>query len=131
SAVQCSATRVSLPDDPAAIVCTDPPYYAAVPYADLSDFFYSWHRRSLQSLHLDFMQTELAPKDEECVSLAHRAAMYRNKDAPWFEKKMKDACDEACRVTPSNGLGIFVFANKETAGWEAMLAALIASGWTI
>src|SRR5262249_25547365 len=124
-----SATGVPLPDASAAAVCTDPPYYAAIPYADLSDFFYSWLRRSLHSLHLDFIRDESAPKDEECVSLAHRAAMYRHKDAAWFERKMAEACAEACRITDRSGIGVFVFANKETAGWEAMLSSVSTPGW--
>jgi len=57
--------------------------------------------------------------------------MYRNKDSAWFEAMMGRACAESCRVVASHGTGLFVFASKETPAWEAMLAALIESGWTV
>ncbi|VVB62529.1 Uncharacterised protein [uncultured archaeon] len=126
-----SAISHSLPDDAADAIFTDPPYYAAVPYADLSDFFYSWLKRSLSDIYPRLFLTSLAPKDEECVSLAHRAAMYRNKNNEWFEKMMAQACSEARRIVKPDGIGVFVFANKETSGWEAMISALLTSGWVI
>lgn len=131
TAVSASATEHPLPDDTVDAVITDPPYYAAIPYADLSDFFYSWLKRSVGDLHPDLFTAELSPKDKECVSLSHRAAMYRNKDSRWFEETMARACSENRRVTKPSGISVVVFANKETAGWEAMLGALISSGWII
>jgi adenine-specific DNA methylase len=128
---QASATKHPLPDDSADVIFTDPPYYAAIPYADLSDFFYSWLRRALIDVHPGLFKEELSPKDEECVSLSHRAAMYRHKDSTWFESVMTDACREARRVDKPTGIAVFVFANKETSGWEAMLTSLISSGWVI
>lgn len=126
-----SATHHPLPDDSADAVITDPPYYAAIPYADLSDFFYSWLKRSL-STHLDeHFQPSLVPKEEELVSLAHRAAMYRHKDNAWFESQMKLACTEGRRICTPSGLGVWVFANKETPAWEAMLGALVDAGWIV
>ena len=126
-----SATAHPLPDDTVDAVVTDPPYYAAIPYADLSDFFYSWLKRSVGTVHPELFSGSATPKDDECVQLSHRAAMYRNKDASWFEAMMSKACAEARRVAKPGGIGVFVFANKETAGWEAMLAALVSSGWVI
>jgi adenine-specific DNA methylase len=126
-----SATRHPLPDDSAEAVITDPPYYAAIPYADLSDFFYSWLKQSVGQVFPEWFSPALSPKEDELVQLSHRAAMYRNKDAAWFERMMGTACLDARRITKHSGIGLFVFANKETAGWEAMLAALISAGWTI
>ncbi len=126
-----SATSHPLPDDAVDAVVTDPPYYAAIPYADLSDFFYSWLKRSIGHLHPELFKGELSPKDDECVSLSHRAAMYRHKDSQWFEQTMAQACAESRRIAKPSGISVFVFANKETAGWEAMLGALISSGWII
>jgi putative DNA methylase len=131
TAALASATKHPLPDDIAEAVITDPPYYAAIPYADLSDFFYSWLRRTIGSIHGDLFNAPLSPKDDECVQLSHRAAMYRNKDAAWFEMMMTRACAESRRIAKPNGVSVVVFANKETSGWEAMLAALISSGWVI
>lgn len=131
TAVLASATNHPLPDDTVDAIVSDPPYYAAIPYADLSDFFYSWLKRSIGHLHPDLFSAALSPKDDECVSLAHRAAMYRHKDGPWFEQTMAKACAESRRIAKPSGIGVFVFANKETAGWEAMLGALISSGWIV
>ena len=131
AAASASATNHPLPDDTVDAVVTDPPYYAAIPYADLSDFFYSWLKRSIGHLHPDLFAAALSPKDDECVSLSHRAAMYREKDGPWFEQTMAKACAESRRIAKPSGISVFVFANKETAGWEAMLGALISSGWII
>jgi hypothetical protein len=128
---QASALNQSLPTDSADATITDPPYYSAIPYADLSDFFYGWLKRSVGSVHRELFHSETAPKDEECVALSHRAAMYRQKDALWFEARMAEACADSRRVTKGSGVGVYVFANKETKGWEAMLGALIKSGWVI
>ena len=126
-----SATAHPLPNDSAQAVVTDPPYYAAVPYADLSDFFYSWLRRSLRGRHGDLLVPALAPKEDEIVSLSHRAAMYRQKDNAWFEEKMGLACREGRRIRSPSGVGVYVFASKETPAWEAMLAALVDAGWVV
>ena len=131
TAMQASALHQSLPTDSADATITDPPYYSAIPYADLSDFFYGWLKRSVGSVHQELFNSEMAPKDEECVALSHRAAMYRQKDAAWFEARMAEACADSRRVTKPSGIGVYVFANKETRGWEAMLGALIKSGWVI
>jgi putative DNA methylase len=128
---EASATKNPLPDDTVDAVVTDPPYYAAIPYADLSDFFYSWLKRSVGHLYPELLRTPLSPKDDECVSLSHRAAMYRHKDSHWFEQTMAKACTECRRIAKLSATSVFVFANKETAGWEAMLGALISSGWII
>ena len=131
TAVAASATAHPLPSDTADAIVTDPPYYAAIPYADLSDFFYSWLKRSIGDVHAELFRDDLSPKDDECVSLAHRAAMYRQKDNAWFERKMTEACEEARRIAKPNAAAVFVFANKETAGWEAMLKALISASWVV
>ena len=56
-----------LPDDSVNAFITDPPYYDAVPYAFLSDFFYVWLKRGLANLHFDFLNNDAVPKDEEIV----------------------------------------------------------------
>ena len=80
-ALMASATSNPLPDDSAQAFITDPPYYDAVPYADLSDFFYVWFRRSLRKLHKELLESELSPKDGEIVQLAERNPIYGFKDA--------------------------------------------------
>jgi putative DNA methylase len=131
TAVQSAAADLPLPDQSAHMLFTDPPYYSAVPYADLSDFFYVWLKRTLKMVLPELFAEPLSPKDKECVALSHRAAMYRNKNAAWFERQMGVACARARIVTGPDGIGCFVFANKETAGWEAMLNSIIDNGWVV
>jgi putative DNA methylase len=54
------------------LLCTDPPYYDNVPYADLSDFFYIWLRRSIGSIYRELFSTLLTPKKQELVADPHR-----------------------------------------------------------
>jgi len=128
---QASATAHPLPDDSVDAFVTDPPYYDAIPYADLSDFFYVWLRRMVGNIHPQLFNEPLSPKADECVTLSHRAAMYRNKDRQFFERTMTVAMSEGRRLTKPTGIGVVVFANKSTSGWEAMLAALVESGWIV
>ncbi|MDB9346748.1 DUF1156 domain-containing protein [Nodularia spumigena] len=120
-----SATNLYyLPDDSVQFICTDPPYYDAVPYADLSDFFYVWLKRTLPpNLSANF-SNELTPKDEECI-----VDEVKGKDKAFFERTMGKAMAEGRRVVAPNGIGLIVFAHKSTAGWEAQLQAMIDSGW--
>ena len=67
SASACSATSHPLPDDSANLFVTDPPYYDAVPYSDLSDFFYVWLKRCLPSADAVPFSTSLTPKSDECI----------------------------------------------------------------
>jgi len=125
TAVSANATHHPLPNDSADAFITDPPYYDAIPYADLSDFFIVWLKRSLEgSLTTDF--SSLAPKDEECV-----VDEVKGHDRKFFEKTMTKALDEGRRLARPHGVGMVVFAHKSTAGWEAQLQALIDAGWVI
>ncbi len=124
TAVLSSATTHPLPDDSADAFVTDPPYYDAVPYADLSDFFFVWLKRMLPTLQSG--QEALTPKSVECV-----VDLQRGQDRPHFERLMKQALSEGRRVTKPNGIGIIVFAHKSTEGWEALLQAMVDAGWFI
>lgn len=123
---QASASRCPLPSDYAPLLVTDPPYYDAIPYADLSDFFYVWLRRMLHRDHPVLFAGALAPRDEECI--VNRAV---GKDRAYFRRVMTAALAEARRVTRPDGLGVIIFAHKSTAGWEDLLGALCEAGWII
>jgi hypothetical protein len=119
----------SLPDATAHVWFTDPPYYDAVPYADLSDFFYVWLRRALPDNPL--MREPLTPKDHEIVQDETKRFDSRLKDRAFFEERMALAFTEGRRVLKDDGVGAVVFAHKTTAGWEALLSGMIKGGWTI
>ncbi|MGQ0669514.1 MAG: DUF1156 domain-containing protein, partial [Actinomycetota bacterium] len=130
-ATQGDARAIPLPDHSVPCVFTDPPYYDAVAYANLSDFFYVWLRRSVGHLHPDLFPTPLAPKPAEIVVNPVAKDDGRTKDKAFFESEMRKALAEARRVLSPNGIGVVVFAHKSTSGWEAMLSALLDAGWTV
>ena len=129
------ATDHPLPDQAASIWFTDPPYYDAVPYADLSDFFLVWLKRTLpdQRLLRDPFDPDnaLSPKIREAVQDETKYADGRPKTQDWFEEAMARAFSEGRRVLNEDGVGSVVFAHKTTEGWEALLSGLIRGGWTI
>jgi len=126
-----NAISYPLPDDCTELLFTDPPYYDAVPYADLSDFFYTQLRRMLFDVHPDLFSDELTPKEGEIVQLAERNPKYSFKTKEYFEFNMTRALSEARRYLKPNGIGAVVFAHKTTQGWEAMLSSLIEAGWVV
>ncbi len=128
---ECSATEHPLPDDSASCFITDPPYYDAVPYADLSDFFYVWLKRTIAPSHGRFAIEQLTPKREEVVQLSERNPQYSYKTRERFEQLMTKAMAEGRRILAPSGIGIVVFAHKTTAGWETQLNAMIDAGWVI
>jgi putative DNA methylase len=87
------ATLHPLPNDIAQCFFTDPPYYDAVPYADLSDFFIVWLRRSVGDRHSDLLRSSLSPKEEECI-----VDEVKGKDKNFFETTMGLAMAEGRRV---------------------------------
>lgn len=123
---QAPVTAQPLPDGAADAFITDPPYYDAVPYADLSDFFYVWLKRTIGGCYPDLFRDALTPKDEECI-----VDEMKGKDKTYFEATMTQAMAEGRRILNPPGVAVVVFAHKSTSGWEAMLQAMIDAGWTI
>lgn len=124
-----------LPDQAAPVWFTDPPYYDAIPYADLSDFFFVWLKRALPAhpLMRDPFDAAnpLTPKRREAVQDETKRDDGRPKDRAWFEEAMARAFAEGRRVLREDGVGSVVFAHKTTEGWEALLSGMIRGGWTI
>ena len=132
---QADATEHPLPDQSALVWFTDPPYYDAVPYADLSDFFLVWLKRMLPEYPLlrDSFDPDnlLSPKSREAVQDETKKYEGQSKDRQWFEETMAKAFAEGRRVLNEDGIGSVVFAHKTTEGWEALLSGMIRGGWTI
>ena len=126
-----TATKRPLPHDSALAYVTDPPYYDAVPYAYLSDFFYVWLRRMLGDVHKDLFAGDAVPKDEEIVVDRPHELSNSTKDLDFYERELTRAFAEGRRVLAPNGIGVIVFASKTTASWEAILQAVVDAGWTV
>jgi adenine-specific DNA methylase len=129
------ATALTLPTEGGSVWFTDPPYYDAIPYADLSDFFLIWLKRTLpgHSLPRDPFDPSnpLSPKLQEAVQDETKQFNGKPKDRRFFEDTMAKAFAEGRRVLREDGIGSVVFAHKTTEGWEALLSGMIRGGWTI
>ncbi|MCC7342001.1 MAG: DUF1156 domain-containing protein [Bryobacterales bacterium] len=126
-----SATSAVLPEDSAQLLFTDPPYYDAIPYSHLSDFFYVWLKRCLASEFPDLCSSEVTPKDSEIVVDRPHSRSRSIKTPAYYEKELAKAFANGRGITAPDGLGVIVFASKTTASWEAVLGAAIDGGWII
>ena len=122
------------------LVSTDPPYYDNIGYADLSDFFYVWLRRSLKSVFPDLFATLAVPKAEELVATPYRHGS-RQKAEAFFLDGMSLAVQRlAEQAHPGFPVTIYyAFKQSETkgdagtvsTGWETFLDAVIKAGFAI
>ncbi len=133
---QANATASPLPDQAASVWFTDPPYYDAIPYADLSDFFFVWLKRALSEhplLRDPFdPKNPLTPKAGEAVQNERSSsADGKPKNRQFYEEVMARAFAEGRRVLREDGIGSAVFAHKTTEGWESLLSGMIRGGWII
>jgi len=122
------------------LVSTDPPYYDNVPYADLSDFFYVWLRRSLRLVFPDLFATLAVPKTEELVATAYRHGGKAGAER-FFLDGMTQAMHRVAEQThPAFPVTIYyAFKQAESdgedgttnTGWDTFLAAVIEAGFAI
>jgi putative DNA methylase len=129
------ATESPLVAESSSVWFTDPPYYDAVPYSDLSDFFFVWLKRTLRGyrqLQDPFdPRNPLTPKTREAVQDEAKMVNGKPKNRAFFEETMAKAFAEGRRSLREDGIGSVVFAHKTTEGWEALLTGMIGGGWTI
>ncbi|MBF1999091.1 MAG: DUF1156 domain-containing protein [Synechococcales cyanobacterium M58_A2018_015] len=144
--IQYDATAQHSDDVILKLVSTDPPYYDNIGYADLSDFFYVWLRRSLSSLYPDIFSTLLVPKAQELVATPYRFGGSKEKAKEFFETGLGKAFQRINQITrfdyPTTIYYAFKQSEAETngqdadtsvasTGWETMLEGLIQSGFSI
>jgi len=122
-----TATALPYPDNFFDAVITDPPYYDNVPYADLSDFFYVWLKRTVGDLYPDLFATPLTPKSQEMVADASKAGGMEEARRR-FEEMLTQSFREIHRVLKPDGITVIVFAHKTTAAWETIIKALLDVG---
>ncbi len=143
------------------LISTDPPYYDAVPYADLSDFFYVWLRRSIGSVYPNIFSTVLVPKAQELVAdnfrhgskekakdffeagltrVFHRANYLSRHDYPitvYYALKQTESTSENDEVDEPDEINSAPKKNKKadgqraSTGWETILEGLIQSNFSI
>ena len=120
---QGTATRLPYSDATFDAVITDPPYYDNVAYADLSDFFYVWLKRTVGEQYPGLFATPLAPKAAEVIQDAGR-----NKLRGFFEEMLTCAFTEMRRVLTPEGIAVIVFAHQSTDAWESVVRGLLDAG---
>ena len=123
----------------AKVISTDPPYYDNIGYADLSDFFYVWMRRSLKEIYPDLFVTLAVPKAEELVATPYRHGS-KDKAETFFLDGMTQAMHNlAVQAHPAFPVSIYyAFKQSETTegstsntGWETFLEAVLEAGFSI
>jgi len=120
------------------ILVTDPPYYDAIPYSDLMDFFYVWLRRVLFGLSADIdtgFNEPLAPKwnheknDGELIDDASRFNGDRKRSRAAYEEGMFHAFQACHQALKLEGRLVIVFAHKQPDAWETLVAGIIRAGF--
>lgn len=128
------------------VLPTDPPYYDAVSYADLSDFFYVWLRHSIGHIYPDLFKTLLTPKENELIADPFRHGG-KEQAKQYFEHGLRDVFSEIYKITHPDYPFTVQYAFKQmesdeddssdanpvvaSTGWETMLEALIQAGFCV
>lgn len=104
-------------------VVTDPPYYDAIAYADISDFFYVWLKRTLGEVFPLNFSTPQTPKAEECTALKHHHHDSENEANAHFENKLTQIFDAIERQT--SDMVSIMFAHQSTKAWTTLCNSIL------
>jgi putative DNA methylase len=124
------------------LICTDPPYYDNIGYAELSDFFYIWLRRSLRQIYPDLFSTLLTPKAEELVATPSRFGGDQERADLFFEAGLQSAFQRMRDSQSSRYPLVLFYAFRQaesnevdgrvaSTGWDTMLNGLLSSGYSV
>jgi len=122
------------------VISTDPPYYDNIAYADLSDFFYVWLRRTLKPIYPGLYATLAVPKAEELVAAPYRHGGPQQAEAFFLDGMTKALANLATQAHPAFPVTIFyAFKQSETSseagtsstGWETFLEAVLRAGFVL
>ena len=122
------------------LICTDPPYYDAIPYSDLMDFFHVWLRRALHGLSPETdaaFADPLGPKwdrernDGELVDQPGRFESDAAASRTAYEEGMFRVFRNCADALREDGRLVVVFANKQPSAWETLVSALIRAGFVV
>ena len=104
-------------------VVTDPPYYDAIAYGDISDFFYIWYKRMLSKVYPINFSTPLTPKAEECTALKHHHNNDEIEAKRFFENKLTQILDAIEQQTTD--VVSIMFAHQSTEAWTALCNSIL------
>jgi adenine-specific DNA methylase len=125
---------VGIDDESIDAVVMDPPYYDNVMYAELSDFFYVWLKRTAGYVYPELFTRQLTDKDNEAVAnpakfrdeKGAKALAYRD-----YKERMARIFAECRRVLKPDGILTLMFTHKATDAWDALASGLMEAGFTI
>lgn len=129
-----SAENLSIEDNSIDAVVMDPPYYDNVMYAELSDYFYVWLKRTAGILFPEAFQGYLTDKEREAVANPARfRGQKKAKDIAGldYQKRMARIFQECKRVLKSEGVLTVMFTHKASEAWDALAKGLVEAGFTI
>ena len=136
--VQSDAQSQSISNDK--VISTDPPYYDNICYADLSDFFYVWLRKSIKSIYPSLYATLTVPKAEELVATVYRHGNKKKAEIFFLDGMSKVMHNLAHRAHPAFPVTIYyAFKQAETkgeegtssTGWETFLNSVLGAGFSL
>lgn len=125
-----AAAMPQVPDKSMDVICFDPPYYNNVQYAELSDYYYVWQKRTLKDLYPDLFIRRHTNKKEEAVANPDRDGGAVGAKAA-YERMMGEIFLEARRILKDNGIMTMMFTHKSQEAWETLTQALIEKEWVI
>jgi adenine-specific DNA methylase len=122
-------------DNSVDLIVLDPPYYDNVMYAELSDFFYVWLKRTAGLVLPDLFASDFTNKADEAVA---NPALFKNSGSSAnalanisYQQKMGEIFTECKRVLSGDGIMTLMFTHKATGAWDALTKGLISSGFAI
>lgn len=125
-----AAAMSSVPDGSVDLLALDPPYYNNVQYAELSDYYYVWQKRTLKGQYPELFGRRLTNKNDEAVANPARDKSTSAASAE-YERLMTDIFRDCRRVLKPDGLMTMMFTHKQQDAWETLTRSLIESGWEI
>ncbi len=124
-----------VPSGSVELVCVDPPYYDNVMYAECSDFFYVWMKRTLGDVFPEWFRDDLTNKDDEAVANQARfTGLTRGKKdlaKADYERKMAQCFGELHRVLRDDGVLTVMFTHKQVEAWDTLATSLLGAGFEI
>ncbi len=122
------------------LLATDPPYFAQIGYADLSDYFYVWHRRALRGVLADLYRTIATPKNAELIAAPHRAGNMAKATAYFLDGFTEVFHNLAANADPNLPM-IVVYAHRQedstesgqstSRAWDSLLSAILAADLSV
>lgn len=130
-----AASLTGVPSGSVELICIDPPYYDNVMYAECSDFFYVWMKRTLGDVFLEWFRDDLTNKDDEAVANQARfTGLTRGKKdlaKADYERKMAQCFGELHRVLRDDGVLTVMFTHKQVEAWDTLATSLLNAGFEV